>query len=116
MRERAEDVLRVALEILRIAPRAGGPARAQRVVYRIADEGLVRLASPASAALPVAPAEDPVELLPGARQLAVRTFAGGFWSVPGGAQPTVQPPLRATAIEVAVEAADGARYVRVFTL
>ena len=55
----------VALEIVRIAPRAGGPARAQRIVYRIADSALTRSVSPAGTDLPVAPAADPVELLPG---------------------------------------------------
>ena len=106
----------VALEIVRIAPRAGGPARAQRVVYRIADAALTRSVSPAGTELPVAPAADPVELLPGARRLAVRAFAGGFWSEPGSGEVGVQPPARATALEVAIEASDGTRYVRVFAL
>jgi len=106
----------VALEIVRIAPRAGGPARAQRIVYRIADAALMRSVSPAGTGLPVAPAADPVELLPGARRLAVRTFAGGFWSEPGTGKVGVQPPTRATGLEVAIENADGARYVRVFAL
>jgi general secretion pathway protein J len=106
----------VALEIVRIAPSAGGPARAQRIVYRIADTALTRSASPAGTGLPVAPAADPVELLPGARQLAVRVFAGGFWTEPGTGEVGVQPPTRATGLEVAVESADGARYVRVFAL
>jgi type II secretion system protein J len=106
----------VALEIVRIAPRAGGPARAQRIVYRIADAALTRSVSPAGTGLPVAPAADPVELLPGARRLAVRTFSGGFWSEPGTGKVGVQPPTRATGLEVAIENADGARYVRVFAL
>ncbi|MGH8635038.1 MAG: prepilin-type N-terminal cleavage/methylation domain-containing protein [Burkholderiales bacterium] len=106
----------VALEIVRIAPRAGGPARAQRIVYRIADAALTRSVSPAGTDLPVAPAADPAELLPGARRLAVRAFAGGFWSEPGSGEVGVQPPVRATGLEVAIEAADGARYVRVFAL
>jgi len=106
----------VALEIVRIAPRAGGPARAQRIVYRIADSGLTRSVSPSGTELPVAQAADPVELLPGARRLGVRTFAGGFWSEPGSSDVGVQPPVRATGLEVAIESADGARYVRVFTL
>jgi len=106
----------VALEIVRIAPRAGGPARAQRIVYRIADAVLTRSVSPAGTDLPVAPAVDPVELLPGARRLAVRAFAGGFWSEPGASEVGVQPPTRATGLEVAIESADGARYVRVFAL
>lgn len=105
-----------ALEIVRIAPRAGGPARAQRVVYRVADTILTRSASPAGTALPVPQAGDAVELLPGARRLAVRVFSGGFWSEVGGASTGVQPPVPATGLEVAIEAADGARYTRVFAL
>ncbi len=106
----------VALEIVRIAPRAGGPARAQRIVYRIADAVLTRSASPAGTELPVGQVTDPVALLPGARRLAVRAFAGGFWSETGTGDVGVQPPTRATGLEVAIEAADGARYVRVFAL
>jgi type II secretory pathway component PulJ len=106
----------VALEIVRIAPRAGGPARAQRIVYRIADAALTRSISPAGTDLPVAQAADPVELLPGARRLAVRAFAGGFWTEPGTGEVGVQPPVRASGLEVAIESSDGARYVRVFAL
>jgi len=106
----------VALEIVRIAPRAGGPARAQRIVYRISETALTRSVSPAGTVLPVAAVADPVELLPGARRLAVRVFAGGFWSEPGVSEVGVQPPTRATGLEVAIESADGARYVRVFAL
>jgi type II secretion system protein J len=106
----------VTLEIVRIAPRSGGPARAQRVVYRIADSVLTRSTSPAGTGLPVAPATDAVDLLPGARRLAVRTYSGGFWSEAGSGAPGVQPPARATALEVAIEVADGVRYVRVFVL
>jgi type II secretion system protein J len=106
----------VVLEIVRIAPRAGGPARAQRLVDRIADAVLTRSASLAGTGLPVAPAADPVELLPGARRLAVRAYAGGFWSELGTGEVGVQPPTRATGLEVAIENADGARYVRVFAL
>lgn len=106
----------VALEIVRIAPRAGGPARAQRIVYRIADAALTRSISPAGTDLPVAQVDDPVELLPGARRLAVRAFAGGFWTEPGTGEVGVQPPVRASGLEVAIESSDGARYVRVFAL
>jgi general secretion pathway protein J len=105
-----------ALEIVRIAPRAGGPARAQRVVYRVADSSLIRSTSPAATTLPVAPAGDPVDLLPGARRIAVRVFSGGFWSEVGSGATGVQPPAPATGLEVAIEASDGARYVRVFAL
>ena len=106
----------VALEIVRIAPRAGGPARAQRIVYRVSDTVLTRSVSPAGTGLPVAPAAEPAELLPGTRRLAVRAFAGGFWSELGTGAVGVQPPTRATGLEVAIESADGARYVRVFAL
>jgi general secretion pathway protein J len=106
----------VVLEIVRIAPSAGGPARAQRIVYRIADAALTRSSSSAGTGLPVAQAADPVELLPGARRLSVRAFAGGFWSESGTGEVGVQPPTRATGLEVAIESADGARYVRVFAL
>jgi hypothetical protein len=57
-----------------------------------------------------------VELLPGARRLAVRVFPGGFWSEMSSGATGVQPPAPATGLEVAIEAADGARYVRVFAL
>jgi len=106
----------VALEIVRIAPRGGGPARAQRIVYRIADATLTRSASPAAIDLPIAAAGDAIDVLPGARGLAVRAYSGGFWSEPGSGAAGVQPPARATALEVTVVAADGARYVRVFVL
>jgi general secretion pathway protein J len=105
----------VALEILRIAPAAGGPARAQRVVYRIAGAALVRGASPAAVDWPPPSAGDAVVIFPGARRLAVRTYAGGFWSEPG-TELRVQPPAPATALEVTVEDNEGARYVRVFAL
>jgi general secretion pathway protein J len=106
----------VALEIVRIAPRGGGPARAQRVVYRITNAVLTRSASPAGTGLPIAPAGDAVDLLPGARRLSVRAYSGGFWSEAESTEARVQPPSRATALEVAVEVGDGARYVRVFAL
>ena len=106
----------VALEIVRIAPRGGGPARAQRIVYRVGDAALTRSASPAATDLPIAAAGDPVDVLPGARGLAVRAYSGGFWTEPGRGEARLQPPARATALEVTVIAADGARYVRVFVL
>lgn len=105
-----------ALEIVRIAPRAGGPARAQRVVYRVTEATLTRSTSPAGTALPIAQVGDAVELLPGARRIAVRVFSGGFWSEAVGTATGVQPPAPATGLEVAIEASDGARYVRVFAL
>src|SRR5258706_5558294 len=105
----------VALEIMRLAPEAAGPARAQRIVYRIADGALVRSASRAGTTWPAAPALEPVAMLPGARRLGVRVYAGGFWSEPGG-DARVQPPARATGLEIAIEDAGGARYVRIFLL
>lgn len=106
----------IALEILRIAPGAGGPARAQRVLYRISDSKLTRSTSSAGTAWPPGRAGDPVPLLPGARRFVVRVLAGGFWFEPGRGESDVQPPIRATGLEVAIEAADGSRYVRVFAL
>ena len=105
---------RVALEILRLAPATGGATQAQRVVYRIVDGVLQRAASPPGSAWPPVPAGDAVELLR-AERLAVRIFAAGFWSEPG-ATPGVQPPVPASALEIAIEDHDGARYVRVFAL
>lgn len=85
------------LEVLRFAPQAGGTARVQRVVYRIADGALTR---------------NDVTLLPGAKRLGVRIHTGGGWAELSD----VPPSARATGLEVAIEAADGARYVRVFAL
>jgi general secretion pathway protein J len=112
----AADSDAVALEIVRIAPGAGGPARAQRIVYRVSTAGLTRSASPAGTQLPVAPVTDPVTLLPGARRLAVRAYAGGFWSELGTGEVGAQPPALSTGLEVAIEDADGARFSRVFAL
>lgn len=106
----------VALEIVRIAPRGGGPARAQRIVYRVTDATLTRSASPAAADLPVAAAGNAIDMLPGARGLSVRAYSGGFWTEPGAGEARLQPLARATALEVTVVAADGARYVRIFVL
>jgi general secretion pathway protein J len=106
----------IALEILRIAPDSSSGARAQRVVYRIIESALTRSASLAGTGWPVAQAGDTVALLSGARRLAVRALAGGFWSELGRGEEGVQPPLPATGLEVTIETADGARYVRVFAL
>jgi len=106
----------VALEILRIAPGNVAGARTQRVVYRISDATLMRSTSVAATAWPPARVGDPVALLPGARRFSVRVMAGGFWTEPGRQEGSVQPPTRASGLEVAVEAADGARYVRIFAL
>ena len=105
----------MALEIVRLAPETGGPARAQRIVYRVVDGALVRSASPAGTQWPAAAATGPVVMLPGVRRLGVRAYAGGFWSAPDDPA-RVQPPARATGLEIAIEGEDGARYVRVFAL
>lgn len=99
------------LEILRFVPQAAGRPRAQRVLYRVAAGGLVRSTWPLDGA-----GADPSEvlLLPGASALRVRVHAGGFWLRPG--EPRVQPAVRAAALEIAVEDAGGARYVRVLVL
>jgi type II secretion system protein J len=106
----------VMLEIVRTAPRAGGTARAQRIVYRVAESNLTRSASASGTAWPIAPATNPVTLLTGARRIAVRVYAGGFWSELRKGAAGVQPPTPATGLEVAIEGADGARYVRIFAL
>lgn len=85
------------LEIVRFAPQAYGATRMQRVVYRIADEGLTR---------------DSLLLLPAAKRFTVRIHTGGAWEELADVPPTT----RATGLEVAIEAADGARYVRMFAL
>jgi len=87
----------MVLEIVRFAPQAQGAARMQRVVYRIADEGLTR---------------DSVLLLPQAKRFSVRIHTGGAWADLAD----VPASTRATGLEVAIEAADGARYVRIFAL
>ena len=85
------------LEIVRFAPQAYGATRMQRVVYRVADGALTR---------------DAVVLIPGAKRLAVRVLIGGAWVELGDAAPAA----RASALEIAIEAPDGGRYVRVFAL
>lgn len=85
------------LEIVRFAPQAQGATRMQRVVYRVADGALTR---------------DSVALLPAIRRLSVRIHTGAAWADLGDVAPTT----RATGLEVAIEASDGARYVRVFAL
>jgi general secretion pathway protein J len=106
----------IMLEVVRIAPGAGGNSRAQRIVYRIAESTLTRSASPAGTAWPPAAATEALPLLAGAQRLAVRAFVGGFWMELRRGEVGVQPPLPATGLEVAIEAADGSRYVRVFAL
>lgn len=106
----------VALEILRLAPGSGGSALLQRVIYRLGDSALVRSVSPAGSAWPPAPATNPLALLPGSQRFAVRALAGGFWFDPARPDTGVQPPVRATGLEISIEAADGARYVRILAL
>ena len=90
----------VVLEIFRSSP----DTPALHIVYRVNAKGLVRT-SPASEVL----------LLPGAARLRVRLHAGGFWIEPGREQ-SVRPIARASALEIAVEDGNGARYVKVVAL
>ena len=90
----------VELEIFRAAP----DMQTLRVVYHLGAGGLVR-SSVASDVL----------MLRGAARLRVRLFAGGFWIEPGREQ-SVRPFARATALEIAVDDGQGARYVKVVAL
>lgn len=101
------------LEIVRFLPEPAGAAHALRVRYRIGAGGLERSTRPPEGALVAANSE--VLLLPGATALQVRIHAGGFWVQPGH-DTRVQPAAPATAIELAIEDAAGARYVKVLPL
>ena len=81
-----------------------GPSLVLPVRYERTAEGLVRR-TPGGAVL----------LLPGVARLAIRIFAGGFWVEPGREQPA-RPIARATALEIALEDRNGARYVKVIAL
>jgi general secretion pathway protein J len=87
----------VALEILRASPSTA-------ILYRLSDRGLVRQSATAQ-----------VLMLPGAARLRIRLHAGGFWVEPGREQ-SVRPFARATALEIAVDDGNGARYVKVIAL
>lgn len=100
----------VELEIRRFIAQPEGAPQALRVLYRLSDGGLVRSTRPLDE--PRATGAE-VLLLPGASGLQVRVHAGGFWVQPGS---SVQPPVRATAIEFAVNDGKGARYVKVLPL
>jgi type II secretion system protein J len=102
----------VQLEIQRFAAQPDGAPRALRVLYRLNETGLVRSTRPLEETR-AAGAE--VLLLPGAFALQVRVYAGGFWVQPGTSS-AVQPPVRATAIEFALNDGKGARYVKVLPL
>ena len=56
-----------------------------------------------------------VLMLPGAARLQIRVHAGGFWLEPGRAD-RVRPSAPASALEIAVEDGQGARYVKVIAL
>lgn len=90
----------VALEIFRAS--SGAPPL--RVLYHLTRAGLVRSS-----------AASDVVLLPGAARLRIRLHAGGFWIEPGREQ-SVRPFARATALEIAVDDGQGARYVKVVAL
>ena len=92
------------LEVLRSSVEPSGPSRVLPVHYERTAEGLVRR-TPGGAVL----------LLPGVARLAIRIFAGGFWVEPGREQPA-RPIARATALEIALEDRNGARYVKVIAL
>ncbi len=103
----------VEVEIARLLPQAGGAPQAVRVRYRITASGLsrsTRALDDVSAA-----AKNEVVVLPGATTLQVRLHAGGFWVQPGH-DARVQPTAPATAIELALEDGNGARYTKVFAL
>jgi general secretion pathway protein J len=102
----------VEVEITRFVPDAGGPPQAVRVLYRLTAGGLAR--STRALADVAGSANNEVVVLPGATTLQVRLHAGGFWVQPGDAH--VQPTAPATAIELALEDGDGARYVKVLPL
>jgi general secretion pathway protein J len=102
----------VGVEIARFLPEAGGAPHAVRVLYRVTSEGLAR-STRALEDVPAA-AKNEVVVLPGTTTMQVRIHAGGFWVQPGDAH--VQPTAPATAIEVALEASNGARYVKVLPL
>jgi len=92
------------LEVLRAAAEPSGPSRVLPVHYERTAEVLVRR-TPGGAVL----------LLPGVARLTIRIHAGGFWVDPRREQP-VRPFARATALEIALEDHNGARYVRVIAL
>ena len=103
----------VEVEITRFLPQPGGAPQAIRVLYRMAAGGLSR-STRALEATPAA-ARNEIVVLPGATRLKVRVHAGGFWVEPGH-EGKVQPTAPATAIELALEDGNGARYTKVFAL
>lgn len=100
------------VEIVRFVPQPDGPARALRVLYRVDAGGLVRSTRPLEAPRG-AGAE--LSLLPQAATMQVRIHSGGFWVQPGS-EAAVQPPVRASALEITIEERGGARYVKVLAL
>ncbi|MDH4190360.1 MAG: prepilin-type N-terminal cleavage/methylation domain-containing protein [Betaproteobacteria bacterium] len=105
----------VRLEVLRLAPVAGGATLAQRVVYRLTDKGLERAVSAPGDVWPVAQAGEAVMLLPGAKRFAVRAYSGGLW-VELGLPGTPRSLARATGLEISIDDAGGARYTRIIAL
>ena len=92
------------LEVLRALPQPSGPSRILPVHSQRTAAGLVRR-TPGGEVL----------LLPGVARLTIRVHAGGFWLELGREQP-VRPFARASALEIALEDAKGARYVKVLEL
>ncbi|HUQ77152.1 MAG TPA: type II secretion system protein GspJ [Burkholderiales bacterium] len=103
----------VEIEIARFVPAVPGMPHAVRVLYRVKAGGLVRSTRTLDE-LPAA-AKNEVLLLPRTASLHVRVHSGGFW-VEAVRDARVQPSTPASAIEVAVEDASGARYVKVLPL
>lgn len=103
----------VEVEITRFLPQPGGAPQAGRVLYRLSGGGLARSTRPLEATS--AAVRNEIVLLPGATRLKVRVHAGGFW-VEAGHESKVQPSAPATAIELALEDGNGARFVKVFAL
>lgn len=103
----------VEVEITRFLPEPAGAPHAVRVLYRLTGAGLAR-STRALEEVPAA-AKNEIVLLPGATTLKVRVHAGGFWVDPGH-ESRVQPTAPATAIELALEDGNGARYTKVFAL
>lgn len=100
----AADARGSELGILRTVPEPSGASHTLRVVYRLRPAGLVRDTGAGE-----------VLMLPSAERFAIRLYAGGFWVEPTDER-RAQPPLRATALELAVEDGKGGRYIKVIAL
>jgi hypothetical protein len=90
--------------VLRALDEPSGARRILPVHYQRTSAGLVRR-TPGGEVL----------LLPGVTRLAIRIHNGSFWLEPGHEQPA-RPMARAQALEITLEDANGARYVKVLAL